>query len=487
MTIVDRHVTDIRPLVPPPGGALVAGEWRTAPLDLPVIDPENGAVVGHVTRCTEQDVDEAVRAAAASLAEPWPLHARTASLARAADLVVQRSDLFARLIAAEGVKTLREARAEVTRCAETLRLASQSGDALTGEVLQLDDSSRGEDRMGWFTREPLGVVAALTSFNDPLNLVAHKLAPAILAGTAIVLKPSDHTPLCALHLAHVLLESGVPGRRLSVVCGGPEIGRALVSHPGVAVVSFTGGVRTGEAITRSAGVKKMLLELGGNNATIVCADADLDLAVDRIVSGAFGVAGQNCLSVQRVYVERPVFEHVLDGVAERAAALVVGSKQDAATDVGPLVDGLAADRVTSLVEEARHHGARVVVGGRAEGTLYWPTVLTGLAPGSRILREEVFGPVVVIEPVSSLDEALQRADDCEFALQAGVFTASLDVATRASRALRVGAVLLNDTSDFRIDSMPFGGFRQSGVGREGVRYAAVELTAPRCVLVPVSS
>lgn len=469
----------------PPGGALIAGVWRTAPLDQPVHDPQDGCVVGRVTRCSAQDVDEAVRAAAESLRDDWPLHARTGTLARAADLVLQRSDTFARVIAAEGVKTMREARAEVLRCVETLRLASQSGDALAGEVLQLDDSSRGDRRMGWFTREPLGVVAAITSFNDPLNLVAHKFAPAILAGTAVVLKPSDHTPLSALHLAQALLEAGVPRARISVVCGGPEVGTALVSHRGVAVVSFTGGTRTAAAITRSAGVKKMLMELGGNNATIVCADADIESAVDKIVAGAFGVAGQNCLSVQRVFVEQPVFETVLDGVAKGAAALVVGAKQDPATDVGPLISADAARQVASIVDEARERGARLVVGGRRDGTLYSPTVLTGVEPGSAILHEEIFGPVVVIEQVASLDEALERANDCEFALQAGVFTASLDVATRASRALTVGAVLLNDTSDFRLDGMPFGGFGQSGIGREGVRFAAVELTGPRCVLMPV--
>lgn len=468
---------------PPLGGALIAGAWRSTPLDLPVHDPENGRLVGRVARCSVQDVNDAVRAAAESLCHDWPLHARVATLRRAAESVRERAESFAQVISAEGVKTLGEARAEVARCVETLQVAAASGDVLTGEVLQLDASARGAGRIGWFTREPLGVVGAVSSFNDPLNLVAHKLAPAVLAGAAVVLKPSDETPMTALHLAEVLLECGMPRARLSVVCGGPEVGAALVAHPDVAVVSFTGGTRTGEAISRAAGVKKLLMELGGNNATIVCADADVDLAVAKIVPGAFGVAGQNCLSVQRVFVEQPVFERVLQGVTAGAMSLRVGSKLDPATDIGPLVSRQAADRVAGLVDDAVGRGARLVTGGHTDGNFYDPTVLTGVPSGAPIVREEIFGPVVIIEPVASTDEAVQRANDCEFALQTGVFTNSLDLATQISRAVRAGAVLINDTSDFRLDSMPFGGFGQSGIGREGIRSATLELTAPKCVLL----
>lgn len=486
MTCTDTRVA-IGRIQEPPGGALVAGVWRVTPRELLVRDPEDGRVVGRVTRCSAQDVDDAVRAAAESLCVDWPLHARIETLRRAADLVLERAEFLAEVVSAEGVKTLREARVEVTRCVETFRVASESADVLTGEVLPTPATARGDGRMGWFTREPIGVVAAISSFNDPLNLVAHKLAPAILAGTAVVLKPSDQTPLTALHLAELLLEAGVPRSRMSVVCGGPEVGEALTSHPDVAVVSFTGGTRTGAAITRNAGVKKMLMELGGNNATIVCADADLDLAVARIVDGAFGVAGQNCLSVQRVFVEQPVFERVLLGVTRGAQALKVGSKLDPTTDVGPLVSAEAARRVAGLVEDAVRRGARLAVGGHRNGSFYTPTVLTGVRRDAPIVQEEVFGPVVIVEPVANAQEAVSRANESRFALQAGVFTTSLDTATRLSRAITVGAVLVNDTSDFRLDGMPFGGFRQSGIGREGVRSAALELTAPKCVLIPVPS
>lgn len=478
---VDRPGT----LTPPPGGALIAGVWRTAPLNLPVHDPENGAEVGRVSRCSADDVDCSVRAAAESLCQDWPLHARTASLRRAADLVQERAELFTQVIAAEGVKTLGEASAEVARCVETLAVGSESGDVLTGETLPTGASTRGAGRIGWFTREPLGVVAAISSFNDPLNLVAHKFVPAILAGAAVVLKPSDQTPLTALHLAQVLLEAGVPAHRLSVLCGGPDVGEALTAHPAVAVVSFTGGTRTGAAITRNAGVKKLLMELGGNNATIVCADADVELAVGKIVDGAFGVAGQNCLSVQRVFVEQAVFQRVLDEVAHAASSLRVGPKLDPDTKVGPLVSVAAARRVADLVEDSVRRGARLVTGGRRDGSFYAPTVLTGVPAGAPILQEEIFGPVVVIEPVANSTEAVRRTNDCQFALQAGVFTASLDNAMRLARAITAGAVLINDTSDFRLDAMPFGGFGQSGIGREGIRSATLELTAPKCVLLPV--
>lgn len=468
----------------PPGGALIGGYWRAAAGGMAVRDPEDGALVGHVHRCSAEDVALAVGAAAASLQRDWPLHRRVEALRAAVPAVLEAGDRLARTIATEGVKTLREARAEVARCAEVLRIASESGDALLGETLATAASARGEGRMGWFTREPLGVLAAITSYNDPLNLVAHKFAPALLAGTPVVLKPSDQTPFSALILAEILLEAGVPGERLSVICGGGETGRALVSHPDVAVVSFTGGARTAEAITRAAGVKKMLMELGGNNPTIVCSDADLELAAKGVVSGAFGVAGQNCLSVQRVYAVAPVFAEVRDRVAAGARSLVVGSKRDPRTDVGPLVSDEAAGRVAEIVDQAVADGAQLLAGGRRDGSFYAPTVLTGVPAEAAVMTQEIFGPVVAVESVADIEEALTRANDCALALQAGVFTRSLEAATRIAGRLVAGAVLVNDTSDFRLDAMPFGGFRRSGIGREGIRSAVLELTAPKCVLIP---
>lgn len=468
----------------PAGGALIAGDWLSDPLDMDVLDPQDGSLVGRVRRCTDPDVDRAVAAAAASLHQPWPLHERIETLATAVELVRSQSERFARIIAAEGVKTLREARAEVLRCVETLTVASRSEDALTGETLGLAASARGAGRSGYFTREPIGVVAAISSFNDPLNLVAHKIAPAILAGTPIVVKPSDQTPFSALVLAEILLAAGTPVGRLSVVCGDSGVGRTLVSHPEVAVVSFTGGVATAEAIARQAGLKKLLMELGGNNATIVCADADLPSAADAIVDGAFGVAGQNCLSVQRVYAEEAVFEALLAQVARGASDLVVGPKHDERTDVGPMVNPAAAQRVADMVANAVAQGARVVAGGSyAGGHFHPPTVLTGVADTADVATQEIFGPVVIIEPVASLTEAIARSNDTAYALHAGIFTADVDRAFEAAHALVAGAVLINDTSDFRVDSMPFGGFRQSGLGREGIRSTVAELTAPKCVLL----
>ncbi len=468
----------------PPGGALIAGDWLSAPLDMAVTDPQDGSLVGHVHRCSVDDTQRAVRAAAAALKQDWPLHRRVETLARAALAVRADADRLAQTIATEGVKTLAEARYEVARCAEVMQIASQAADVLTGQTLQTEASARGIGRIGWFTREPLGVIGAITSFNDPLNLVAHKVAPAVLAGTSIVLKPSEQTPFSALNLAQIMLDAGVPAARLSVICGGAEIGSALVSHPDVAVVSFTGGTHTAESIVSSAGVKKMLMELGGNNATIVCADADLDLAVAKITDAAFGVAGQNCLSVQRVYAERAVFDELLERIAQAAGSLVTGPKHDPRTDVGPLVSRAAAERVAEMVERTVAAGARLVVGGSLEGSFYQPTVLTGAPPHSPVARDELFGPVLTVEPVDDLNEAVERTNDCSFALQAGVFTRSLDTATFVARRLTVGAVLVNDTSDYRLDDMPFGGFKRSGVGREGIRSAVLEFTAPKCVLLP---
>jgi acyl-CoA reductase-like NAD-dependent aldehyde dehydrogenase len=453
-----------------------------------VEDPEDGTIIGCVADVAPADVAAAVTAVADSLAvHEWPLWARSAALHRAADLVAGSERRFARLIASEGVKTITEANREVQRAVETLRLSAEAGEVLTGETIPFQATARGQGKIGWFTREPVGVVAALTSFNDPLNLVAHKVGPALIAGNGVVLKPSTYTPLTALALVEVLLEAGVPAGRIAVVPGGSETGRALVTDPRVDLISFTGGAMTAEKISAAAGPRKLLMELGGNNPTIVCADADLDAAVRGVVAGAFGVAGQNCLSVQRVYVHESCFDRFVDAAVQATRQLVVGSKRDEATDVGPLISKAEARRVESWVAEAAGQGAAVRTGGTRNGAFVDPTILTGVKEGSSVLTEEVFGPVVSIIPFATLDEAVRAANDSSYALQAGVFTRSVDTAFRVANKLVTGAVIVNGTSDFRVDSMPFGGFKSSGIGREGVRYAVEAMTEPKNTIVNLVS
>ena len=470
----------------PPAGALWSGRWVDGKVSMPVRDPEDGGFLGRVTDADPTEVDEAVTGVADAITtgESWPAWRRREALEVASQLVLKGRDLLIEVISREGCKTVREADSEVSRAAETLRLSAQQADRLTGETLPFSATPRGQDRLGWYTREPVGVVAAITPFNDPLNLVAHKMGPALVAGNGIVLKPAEATPLTALALAQILLDAGVPAERFAIVPGsGSSAGRALVGHPLVDLVSFTGGYRTGNEVARIAGAKKTLMELGGNNAVLVLADADRELAARAVVAGAFGVAGQNCLSVQRVYVDARIAVRFIEDVMKDTEALTVGSKTDPRTDIGPLINEREARRVEEWVREARDRGAEMLTGGRRTGPFHWPTVLTGVPADARVMAEEVFGPVLTIEPFDTIDEAVTRANDTPYGLQAGVFTTVLETALNIAERLRVGAVMVNDTSDFRIDAMPFGGPKRSGIGREGVRSAVEAMTEPKVVAI----
>jgi glyceraldehyde-3-phosphate dehydrogenase (NADP+) len=469
-------------VIEPPGGAFIAGQWQTTKLPVAVRNPENGEHVGWVARSSRADVDRAVTALRHGLGREWPLYRRRAALTEASFLLAAQAERFARLISTEGCRTVVEAEREVTRAVETLRLSGECADALTGETLPLDNTERGAGRIGWFVRAPVGIVAAITPFNDPLNLVAHKLGPALLAGNGVILKPHEATPLTALAFAEVLIEAGVPGDRLAVVCGEAETGGHVVTHQQVDVISFTGGSRTGARISAMAGPRRLLMELGGNNPTLVCADADPTAAAAAIVEGAFGVAGQNCLSVQRVYIARELFDLVSAAVVAKTRALVVGSKRSRRTQVGPMINEGEARRVEEWVADAVAQGAEVLAGGTRNGSLHTPTVLADVPDGARIAVEEVFGPVVCLFAFDTVEEAIDRANSTH-ALHAGVFTRDIDAALRISGRLVAGAVLVNDTSDYRIDAMPFGGFGRSGIGREGIKHAIEAMTEPKSYIV----
>jgi len=465
------------------GGALIAGEWQAAGLTFGVSDPHDGAHVGWVAHNDVADVDVAVGAVARAVAEPWPLWQRREVLDEAARLVRDEAAWLAVIIHTEGSKTIVEAEQEVRRCAETLRLSAAASGVLRGEVLEFADTDRGGGKRGWFVREPLGVVAAITPFNDPLNLVAHKVGPALLAGNGVVVKPAETTPHSALALAEILLRAGVPANRIAVVCGDGETGNALVAHPGVDAVSFTGGPRTAARIAAAAGPKKLLMELGGNNPVIVCGDADLDVAAEAIVRGAFGCAGQNCLSVQRVYAQTTIHAALLARITAGARALKVGPKTDRTTDVGPMISQAEAARVETWVGAALARGARAHTGARRSGAYYHPTVLTDVPPDAEVLVHEVFGPVVSVLPVEFTADAIAASNSTHQALQAGVFTGVLDEALSIADRLHAGAVVVNGTSDVRIDSMPFGGFKGSGIGREGVRFAVEAMSEPKSTII----
>lgn len=450
-----------------------------------VASPYDGRVVGAVP-ATEVDAVAALMATARSgavAAKSLSRHARSAILSTAAADIERRSEVFARTIVAEAGKTIRQARKEVDRAINTLRLSAEEAKRGTGEVIPFDSYAGSEDRTGWFTREPLGIIAAITPFNDPLNLVAHKVGPAIAGGNAVVLKPSALTPLSAELLAGSLYDAGLPAEVLTVVHGGRDVAAAIIATRDVRMVSFTGGFSTGEAIARAAGLKKLAMDLGGNAPVIVLDDADVDQAVASCVSGAFWAAGQNCVGVQRILVHHSVYSEFRRKFVAAATALVTGDPAGERTDVGPMITPGAVREVQHKIGEAVSAGATVLAGNQAEGNVLLPTVLESVPEDCRLWLEEVFGPVVMLKVFSSYDEAIELANSIDFSLHAGIFTRSLAAAMRAARELDAGGVMINDSSDYRFDGMPFGGSKYGSMGREGVRFAYEEMTQPKVVCI----
>ena len=387
-------------------GCLIDGQWVQHPDVITVRNPFDSQLVGEVASATDADVKQAITAAAASLAQDFPTHARYDVLMRAADLIERHTDEYALAIAREGSKTIREARREPPRAATILRLSAEEARRLGGETLPFDLRPGSERRVGYYFRVPAGVIGAIAAGNDPLAVAAHKIGPALAAGNAVVFKPAPQTPLSALRLGRDLLAAGLPKGRLHVVNGGPEVGEAIVTDPRVRVVAFTGGVRTGERISRIAGVKKLLMELGSNSPVIVMADANLDLAVPAIASGAFAQAGENCLGVQRVFLQASIKDVFTRRFLEHVRGLKTGYSLDESTDVCAMITEDHAKRVESWIAEAVAGGARVLSGGTRNGALVPPTVLEGIPDGVRLDCEEVYGPVVSLYPFASLTKPL---------------------------------------------------------------------------------
>jgi glyceraldehyde-3-phosphate dehydrogenase (NADP+) len=462
----------------------LAGTWVGRPQTIEVRNPQDDSLISTVPAATKEDALYAVEQAkeGAAIIARMPVHERMAVLNRAADWIDEHRETYARTIALEGSKTIREARKEVARCIETIRISAEEARRIHGETIPFDQMPGSENRVGYYYRFPVGIIAAITPFNDPLNLVAHKVGPAIAGGNAIIVKPTSVTPLSALLLAEAFDKAGLPPKVLSVITGSAkDVGQTLVTHPDVRMVSFTGGLSTGEKIARQAGLKKISMELGSNSPVIVLKDADLDEAVASCVSGAFWAAGQNCLGVQRIYIEEAVFEEFKDQFTAKTQKYRVGDKLSELTDMGPMINEKEARRVESWVNEAVEKGASLLCGGKRDGAFYQPTVLTNLPEDCTLAREEVFGPVVTLYPVPDLETAIFEANQVNYGLQAGIFTKDLEKAYRAIREVDVGGIMINDSSDYRIDGMPFGGVKGSGLGREGVRFALEEMTEIKVV------
>jgi len=462
----------------------IGGKWIEKDNTMEVLNPQDNSLITTVPKASKEDMLQTIQVAedGAEIAANLSAHERISILKKAADYIENYHELFADTIASEGSKTINEARGEVSRCIETIRLSAEEARRISGETIPFDQMAGHENRVGYYYNFPIGIVAAITPFNDPLNLVAHKVGPAIASGNAIIVKPATLTPLSALLLAEAFDHAGLPDKVLSVITGsGSEIGDTLVSHPSINMVSFTGGLNTGEAIAKKAGLKKLSMELGSNSPVIVLDDANIDEAVSSCVSGSFGAVGQNCIGVQRVYIQEGVYDTFSEKFVSQTKQIKTGNKKDEQTDMGPLINEQEAKRVEKWVNEAVADGAEILVGGTRDGAFYEPTVLANVSPNAQIAKEEVFGPVVILARTSDLADAIEQANNVNYGLQAGIFTQDIKQAFTAVHSLKVGGVLINDSSDYRIDGMPFGGVKGSGLGREGVRFSVQDMVEPKVV------
>jgi len=463
----------------------LAGKWVRNCDTFEVRSPFDGSVVAEVSRASRAQTDEAAGLAVKAFETTRTLSGfdRSRILEAASAAIARRAEELSRVMSLEAGKTLRDSRVEVARASNTFKVAAEEARRIGGEYLPLDWIQHSEGRFGITRRFPLGPVLAITPFNFPLNLVAHKVAPALAAGNPVVVKPASSTPLCALALAEILLEAGLPPEAVSVIPCPGSMAEPMVADERFKLFSFTGSVEVGWRLKSLAGKKRVTLELGGNAAAVVDRDIELEPVVEKCVRGAFANAGQICISIQRIFVHRDVYEPFVQLLVTRTRKLVLGDPLEEATDVGPMIDLASAEKTESWVREALAGGARALTGAARRGTMYEPTVLVDARPDMKVSCSEVFAPVVVVAPFSDMDEAFERVNDSAFGLQAGVFTRSLEHALRAFERLEVGGVVLNDAPTYRVDHMPYGGVKDSGFGREGLKYAIEEMTELKLLAV----
>lgn len=461
-----------------------AGGWRTSSSTLEVVNPYDGSIVGVTSFATDRDLDDAIAAAedAFQTMRAMPTYERANALHRLSAALESRKEEIALLIARESGKPIRDARVEADRGVFTIQNAAEEAKRIGGEMIPLDllPSSRG--RFGITRRVPIGPIAGISPFNFPLNLALHKVAPAIASGNTIVLKPPSHDPLTMLTVAEMIDELGLPKGAVSIMPMDRGVGDRLVTDDRFKLLSFTGSPDVGWDMKRRAGKKKVVLELGGNAGAIIDRDADLDFAVSRVRAGAFAYAGQVCISVQRVYVHRDVFIPFVDKLVAAVATIVTGDPTDPSTELGPMIDEKAAARIDSWVQAAVREGARVLTGGRAHGRFYEPTVIVDAKRESFVCSREAFAPIVTVFPFDDWSTALDQINDSVFGLQAGVFTSNLEHTLQAFDRLEVGGVIVNDIPMYRIDHMPYGGVKDSGLSREGLRYAIEDMTETRLLV-----
>lgn len=462
----------------------VAGDWRTGLETLEVKSPWDGSVVAELGVPTDADVEDAVARAVGTFGESrhLPTHVRAEGLMHISSRIAERVDEVAEIVAREGGKPLKWSKVEVSRAVSTFRWAAEEARRFGGEFLPLDTEASLGSRAGIVRRFPFGPVLGISPFNFPVNLVAHKIAPALAVGAPIVIKPAGATPLGALALAELFDETDLPKGMLSVLPISSERAQKLVEDRRFKKFTFTGS-GIGWKLKGLDARKHVTLELGGNAGVIVHSDADLDHAAGRIAIGGYYQAGQSCISVQRVLIQSEVYDDFVARLVKQVESLKVGDPMDPTVDVGPLIDQGAVERIDAWVKEAVAQGAEILTGGKREDPLYYPTILANTTPEMKVRCEEIFGPVITVQPYQTFEEAVAEVNNSPYGLQAGVFTSSIDRAMLAHRELEVGGVIVNDTSAFRADQMPYGGSKESGYGREGLRYAMEEMTEPRIMVL----
>ncbi len=451
-----------------------------------VFDKYTNQEIAEVSIAGQSETDQALFCAfnARKIMADLPAHRRAEIIRKAAAILDGKKEELAIMISREAGKPLRYSRAEAERCIENVEYISEEAKRIHGETMPIDAGRSGEGRVGYYEKYPIGVVAAITPFNFPLNLAAHKVAPAIAAGCPVILKPATATPFSGIELAKAFIEAGLPREAISVLPGpGGQVGEMLIKDQRVSKISFTGSREVGEHIIKNAGLKRVTLELGSNSAVVIDEDVeDLDYAVKRCILGAFYNQGQVCISVQRIYVHHRRHQEFLEKFAAGTQKLKSGNPLDQDTDIGPMIASSEADRVQDWIREAVVQGARIICGGSREGNVCQPTIITDTKPEMKVVKEEIFGPVAVVEKISSFEEGIRNCDQSQYGLQAGIFTSNINRALTVVRRIDAGGIMINDFPSYRVDHMPYGGNKNSGLGREGAKFAIEEMTTLRMVI-----
>ncbi|MGA3598805.1 aldehyde dehydrogenase family protein [Lysinibacillus agricola] len=464
----------------------INGDWVEAAEYTELFSPYSSEVIAEIPKANVEEVEAALVAADAArkTMANMPLYKRAIILEKLASLLEARAEEAAELIALEAAKPISTAKAEVQRTIQTYKFAAEEAKRIHGETIPVDAAPGGDGRIAYTVREPLGIVAAITPFNFPMNLVAHKVGPAIASGNTVVLKPASQTPLTSYFIGELLAEAGLPKGALNIVTGaGSLIGNKLVTDNRVKKISFTGSPAVGIGIRNQAGLKKVTLELGSNAAVIIDENVNIDKLIPRVVSGAFAFQGQVCISVQRIYVHEKMYDLFVDKFVAATKELKLGDPLDPTTDVSALISPQDVKRTLSWIEEAKGQGAIIATGGESEGNILQPTVLLNVKPEQKVSCQEVFAPIVSIMKFTSIQEAFDQVNDSKYGLQAGIYTDNIHVALQATQKLHVGGVIINDIPTFRLDHLPYGGVKESGMGREGLKYAIEEMTEMKLVVI----